>query len=115
MAIDAKFFSYDREAVFQLTAVEPGRAYAWSDVGMARYVVALCFDSDLGGTVHLVDEVTIEGTPKTQAFELITAENIEQQLIAGDCFEIDIVDHEGENGRLVLQHRPGGILVNSLN
>lgn len=115
MAIDAKFFSYDRNAVFQLANVEPGKAHAWTDIGIGRVVVAHCYTHDLGGGVHIVDEALVEITPQSQAYELIDEGTLECELQPGLSFEIDIVDHEGENGRLVLQHILPDGTQNSLN
>lgn len=115
MSIDAKFISYDHDAIYQLANIEAGRVHIWTDSSIGRFVIAYCYNNDYGGDIHLVDDIIIEQTQSSEALALINDKTLEHELPPGLKFEIDIVDFEGESGRLVLQHiLPNGIL-NSLN
>jgi len=121
MPIESIFYSHEREATFHLQVVQAGETGSWSDLSHdpKHFIVASCSESDFGAQVYIVEEgvdaISCDSENPNKFSVVLSEENLQEYLYPGFSYEVEIVDYEGELGRLVLRHTTDDGLVQSYN
>jgi hypothetical protein len=110
MPIEAYLLPDGSDEPFHFATVEPGELGIFIDKSLkaGEYIVAHCHQTDLWGDVHTVEtesEFTVSEMEAGAELEVcLTKDNLDKTINLGCDYEKDILDVDGEKGRLILQH-----------
>ena len=105
--LEAKFISNDRKDVWipLHPNILPGKAGAWEDrsTGAIRFILAHCMEDNSGGTVHILETDDTRWQDQFLVAQL-SEDNRVFEIYGGHRCELEIVDCDGDEGLLIIQH-----------
>ena len=110
MSIEAYLLPDGSTEPFHFATVEPGNLGIFVDKSLksGAFIVARCLEHDLSGNVHIVEtNGEFTDTEIEQGTEIqvdLTKANLAKTISLGNDYEKDILDADGEKGKLILQH-----------